>query len=199
MIDGASEARRRGRPRDPSRDAVILSTAFEMLTELGYDQLRVDDVARNARVGLSTMYRRWPTKAQLVVAALKHASEQASGTPTQTVRDHLEGVAATLRASPEFLPSIVNAMRREPELADTVREQLRRPEQERTRALIRERLPTDVDADTVRLIADLGPAIMFTRALIENEPPTTELVQQLDELIDWIVRARQAEARDRGR
>lgn len=175
---------------------MILSTAFEMLINLGYDQLRVDDVARNARVGLSTMYRRWPTKAQLVVAALKHASEQASGAPTQTLRQYLEGAAATLQASPEFLPSIVNAMQAEPELADTVREQLRRPEQERASAIIRDRLPSHVDDDTVRLIADLGPAIMFTRALIENEPPTTELVQQLDEFIDWIIRAHQTEAGD---
>lgn len=180
-----------GRPRDTSRDEVILSTAFDMLADLGYDDLKVDDIARTARVGLSTMYRRWPTKVDLVVAALGHASNQAGGPSPDNVRDQLARVAATLRAKPAFLPGIVSAMRADPALADAVRQRLRGPDQERTRQTIRDQLPSHIDRETVQLLAELGPAIMFTRALVDNEPPTDELVNRLDALIALIITAAQ--------
>src|SRR4051794_21306007 len=68
-------APRRGRPRAADRDLTILQAATELLEELGYDRLRIQDVADRARVGLATIYRRWPTKQALVIAAMQAGSE----------------------------------------------------------------------------------------------------------------------------
>jgi AcrR family transcriptional regulator len=55
---------------DPSRDAAILQATVEGLAEVGYDRLSMDAIAARARAGKGAIYRRWPSKAALVVEAL---------------------------------------------------------------------------------------------------------------------------------
>ena len=50
--------------------AQTLAAALEELSRVGYAALRVEDVAARARVNKTTVYRRWPTKEDLVKAAL---------------------------------------------------------------------------------------------------------------------------------
>jgi AcrR family transcriptional regulator len=66
-------ARPRGRRREADREPLILDAASELLAEIGYDHLRVQDVAARAHVGLATIYRRWSTKQELIVAAMSRA------------------------------------------------------------------------------------------------------------------------------
>ncbi|TMK61041.1 MAG: TetR/AcrR family transcriptional regulator, partial [Actinobacteria bacterium] len=66
-----------GRPRDASRDRAILAAALQILQEEGYRGLTIDGVAARAGVGRPTIYRRWPSKPALVVAALVEAAELA--------------------------------------------------------------------------------------------------------------------------
>ena len=47
----------------------VLEAAAELLTEVGYDKMRVEDVAARAGVHKTTVYRRWPTKAALTADA----------------------------------------------------------------------------------------------------------------------------------
>ena len=60
-----------GRPRDAVREAQILSTVLEMLADTGYDSITFEEVARRAKASKATLYRRWPTKRDMVVAAVK--------------------------------------------------------------------------------------------------------------------------------
>ena len=60
----------RGRPRDPNLDAAILDAALEGLIHHGYDRLTMDEIAVRAQVGKGAVYRRWPSKAELVVDAI---------------------------------------------------------------------------------------------------------------------------------
>lgn len=61
---------RLGRKRDHSRDADILDAALEVLAEVGYAGMTMDAVAARATAGKATVYRRWPSKAELVVDAI---------------------------------------------------------------------------------------------------------------------------------
>src|SRR5262245_39351597 len=63
--------RRRGRPREADRTDAILQATLALLEEEGYEQLHVQRVAERARVGLATIYRRWPTKQALVAEAVR--------------------------------------------------------------------------------------------------------------------------------
>ncbi|MFI6577412.1 TetR/AcrR family transcriptional regulator [Nocardiopsis sp. NPDC050513] len=60
--------KRGGRRPDPAKDAAILDAAVELLVEHGSD-LTFDDVAARAGVGRTSVFRRYATKRDLVVAA----------------------------------------------------------------------------------------------------------------------------------
>jgi AcrR family transcriptional regulator len=54
-----------GRRADPILDIVV-----EMLDSEGYEAVQLREVARRARVSLATIYKRYPTRDELIVAAL---------------------------------------------------------------------------------------------------------------------------------
>jgi AcrR family transcriptional regulator len=55
--------------------ADVLESTGQILATVGYEALRVEDVAARAGVHKTTIYRRWPTKAELVMAAVEARSE----------------------------------------------------------------------------------------------------------------------------
>ncbi|MBT9548006.1 MAG: TetR/AcrR family transcriptional regulator [Candidatus Sericytochromatia bacterium] len=59
-----------GRKRDHTLDTRILEAAIEILAELGFDGMTMDMVAARTKSGKATLYRRWPSKAELVRDAL---------------------------------------------------------------------------------------------------------------------------------
>src|SRR5882672_4805358 len=67
----ASPATRgRGRPRSATADEAILVATRELLAERGWADLTIAEVAARAGVAKTTLYRRWPGKADLVVDAM---------------------------------------------------------------------------------------------------------------------------------
>lgn len=69
----ADDGARVGRPRDGSVDVKVLRATFEILAEKGFRGLRMNEVARRAGVPKSTIYRRWPSSADLAVDAVDAA------------------------------------------------------------------------------------------------------------------------------
>jgi AcrR family transcriptional regulator len=72
-VSGASDpaaAHRPGRPRDPQIDRAVPEAALAVLDEVGYAGLTLEAVARRAGTTKPALYRRWPTRQRLVLAAL---------------------------------------------------------------------------------------------------------------------------------
>lgn len=69
--DSSTPIARAWRPRDAGREREILVAVLELLAEVGYDALTFEEVARRARASKATLYRRWETKREMVVAAVK--------------------------------------------------------------------------------------------------------------------------------
>ncbi len=65
---------RAGRKRDHSRDGVILDATLAVVAEHGYDGMTIDMVAARAGSARATVYRRWATKADLVLEAVSRMS-----------------------------------------------------------------------------------------------------------------------------
>ncbi len=70
---GEHAARVGGRSERVVRD--VLGAAAKELARAGYAALRMDDVAAAAGVNKTTIYRRWPTKPDLVRATIKSLNE----------------------------------------------------------------------------------------------------------------------------
>jgi len=63
-----------GRKRDHARDSVILDATLAVLADQGYDRMTIDMVAARADMARATVYRRWATKADLVLEAVSRMS-----------------------------------------------------------------------------------------------------------------------------
>jgi len=62
------------RPRvDDDREVELLDAAIHVLAEVGYDRMTMDAVALQAKASKATLYRRWSSKAELVVDAVSRA------------------------------------------------------------------------------------------------------------------------------
>lgn len=59
-----------GRKRDAKLDATILGAAIDVLADHGFDGMTMDMVAARAKAGKTSLYRRWPSKTELVREAL---------------------------------------------------------------------------------------------------------------------------------
>lgn len=116
---------RPGRQRSEAADQAILGATLDLLAENGYGALTVASVIARSGVSSATLYRRWPTKQDLVAAALAsmHAeivdidTGSLDGDIAEMVRsvadaltprrdDLREDLAVELRRNPEFRAAI---------------------------------------------------------------------------------------------
>jgi AcrR family transcriptional regulator len=180
-------SRRRGRPLDPALAETIRTAALKVLADVGYRGLTMDEVALVAGVSKASIYRRWPSKVDLLVSVIDAASDELLvGVDTGSLRDDLIallGALADILAGPgggasrallgvlDAEPVLAEAYRRGP-LArwdDAFREAFRR-------AAARGEVPPGIE-DSVA--AASGAGILIQRWLITGEDVRGDLVVQV--------------------
>jgi AcrR family transcriptional regulator len=174
---GMTEVQRRGRRLSEERTEHILGTVLEVLHDVGYDQLRMQDVADRACVGLSTIYRRWPTKQDLVRASL--ACERAeqkyavTGDSRADVKVFLTRMAEDLSGGgAQTMLGFLASLRTEPGVAEAFRQTVLSRMHDHLRSLLAAELGSDFpDLD---LRATAGPAILFYTAAVCGDPIDAE-------------------------
>lgn len=162
-----------GRPRDPACDAAILQATLDVFAEEGYAGVNIDRVAARAGVGKATIYRRYSSKAELVVEAVRcgaHVDDRLPDTGDlradltsmmQPLIDRLRGDDAQL------LTTFALERLHDPELNEQFDRLVIGKKREHLRHLVssaieRGDLPRDVDVD---LIAEALPALIWHHAL----------------------------------
>ena len=176
-----------GRPRAADRTPAILEAATDLLGEVGYDRLRIQDVADRAGAGLATLYRRWPTKQALVADAIGHYAE---GLLVPIQDDPMADLSALYRAmidkmcgkGGEVLPGLISALRMEPELAEVVRNRVIAPLREREIANLSRIL--GADNPFLDSLVDCVPALALFRTVVLGEVVTTD--EFLRKMLDLI-------------
>ncbi|PSL36621.1 TetR family transcriptional regulator [Labedella gwakjiensis] len=184
-----------GRKRDHTRDSEILDSTLEVLAETGYDGMTIDMVAARAKAGKATLYRRWSSKAELVldaVACLKASEVDLDALPdTGTLRGDLIAMikAPTIRDADrklKVMAGIVSMIARSPEMAAAAHAALVEPRASANRVIFRraiERGEIDADCDVERLCM-IGPAMAAYRVLMLGRPVDREfLIGNIDGVI----------------
>jgi AcrR family transcriptional regulator len=193
-----------GRLLDASRDAAILAAALEGLAERGYDRLSMDDIAHRAHAGKGALYRRWPSKAALVLAAVVSWREQMAPLDLPDTGSLAGDLEALIAAVPDFdaatrrlmdvFVGLVTASSRHPELqtalSDSVLERPRRVLRDvLDRAVVRGEIPAERDLD---LIPDALLALNLLQLVLGGVPDREFVRRVIHNLIYPLVTAPQS-------
>lgn len=157
---------------------------MSVLAEAGYDGLTIDKVAARAGAARATVYRRWPTKADLVIAAVQRlASSDVDPTELPDTGDlRADLVAMVLPVSePEadlrmkVLAGVASlALREEPGLAEAARAASTGPWSAALSAVLHRAVTRgQVPGGDIATLAEVVPAACLARA-ITGRPITRE-------------------------
>ena len=177
----------KGRPLDRSRDAAILAATLEILGENGYDRLTMDMVAARARAGKAALYRRWSSKAELVVDALALEHTALAEPDTGSLLGDLEVVLEQGQARRQdylgtsIVAGLATACSRDPELACALHDRFlvtgyRVLRHILERAVERGEVPRERDLE---FLIEIIPALFFSRVLTSGRPPDQTFVHRI--------------------
>lgn len=178
-VKGMDERVRRSR-------AKVLGAMSELIFERGLSGASVDEVSRRSGVAKTTIYRHWPSRADLLRDACTSIGTPQEVPDTGSFRTDMTELmmklAELLRSArwTSVLPSIIDAAERDPDIAamySTLQKGYSAPFEEIIQRAVRRReLPHDIDAAV--LIAGLvGP--LFYRRWFSREPLTEAFAMQI--------------------
>ena len=187
-----AEAATHLRPRvEGDREREILDAALEVLSEVGYDRLTMDAVAQRAKASKATLYRRWNSKATLVVDAL---ATQKSSPPVPDSGDLRTDLLTafcgmgglTEHDTTSTFGAVMTALMTDPEFAKEFRTRVLVPKSQLSRSLFqravdRGEVRPDLDLD---LVAPALAGIVLHRLFVMGEEPGPALIEHV---IDQII------------
>jgi AcrR family transcriptional regulator len=180
------------RPRvEGERELEILHATLDVLADVGYDRLTMDAVAARARASKATLYRRWTTKAALVIDAVQCQKGPAFAVDTGSLRGDLIATACDQGGLSDpgavaVLASLMTAIHRDADFAQAWRRDFVQPKVAAARVIYerardRGEIRADLDLD---LVATALPGIVLHRIFVLGEAPCAAAVT---EVIDQII------------
>ena len=185
------------RKRGAALEDAILEAAYAELSEVGYTSFSVEGVAARARTGKASIYRRWPTRSQLMLDALncQLPTPGQCGFPMELIDEistadalrHVAGAILQTLNSPagDVMRAIKCEAVSDPELAQAIDEKFQAPRRAAMLELLRrgiERGEVRPGADTP-LVADVLPAVLMHRVILQREPITAEMINEIMEQV----------------
>lgn len=178
----------RGRraPQWTPREVELLKVTLRLLQEHGYDRLSVDEVAAESKASKATIYRRWPSKAELVLAAFIEGMRAQLVRPnTGSLREDLLRIGtnalADVRRNTPVMRGLLIEIERNPALTKAFRTKF----VDERKALIDDALSAAVERGEIDAAAineelwDLLPGYLVFRSLLPVRSPTADTVRTL--------------------
>ncbi|MEU5110784.1 TetR/AcrR family transcriptional regulator [Streptomyces longwoodensis] len=182
-----------GRPREERVTGAVLDAVVELVTEQGMGAVTMDAVAARAEVSKPAIYRRWPTKQDLVIAAAESRIGVLSVPDLGDFREELRVVltarleAYRMPGSDRLLAGLIGAAAEVGADRGQYTRYTERITSETRRILERGVARGDVRADIdVQAAATLVAAPLLFRLIGEQELPDSPFV---DTLVDLVARA----------
>jgi AcrR family transcriptional regulator len=180
------------RPRvEGDREQEILDAALEVLADAGYDRLTMDAVAHRAKASKATLYRRWNSKATLVVEALARVKGMPTIPDTGDLRTDLLQTFCGLGGLTDHdttatLGAVLTAVSTDPEFAVEFRRQVVEPKARVSRVIFerardRGELRDDLDLD---IVVPALAGIVLHRVYVFGDKPDSQLIERaVDQVI----------------
>lgn len=157
------------RPRiEGAREREIYDAAVDMVGEVGYDRVTLDEVAARSSASKASLYRRWGDKAALISAAICAQPDAELSVPDT---GSAVGDVTALCAAPGFfdvgragvISGLATALHRDPDQHDALRQRLVHDGTKHVRAVLeravdRGELADDLDVD---LLSAVIPAMVL--------------------------------------
>jgi AcrR family transcriptional regulator len=189
-LDLSTREARVGRPRDRQIDAAVLGATLAVLDRSGYGRLTIEEVAREAGTTKPAIYRRWPNRQRLVLAALGQRLGDARAPDTGCTLCDLDEclkvfVGAFRRMPPGVLGPLFAECAGDRELRAAFMSVLFEPPRAAVRetldrAHVRGDLRDDVDLE---LILDLIGSLVHYRALFGHAPTSDAEIERVVEAL----------------
>ncbi len=170
-----------------AREAELLAITLRLLQEHGYDGLTVEAVATEAKSSKATLYKRWPTKADLAVAAFIEGTRVFAIAPrTGSLREDLLAVGASAcrdaREHAGTMRAVLTEVIRNPAMNAAIQDEFVRPRKLIMDEILAAALQRGEIDDAVVIndeLFDLLSGYLAFRAVIAGQPPTLETVRML--------------------
>jgi AcrR family transcriptional regulator len=188
MVGGMTQTVDRSAAPSPwsPRESELLAVTLRLLQENGYERLTVDAVAGAAHASKATVYRRWPSKAELVLAAFIEGIRQVAVAPeTGTLRGDLLQIGDKICQHGRQHAGTIRAVLVETSRHPALREALQHQFLDQRKSLIEGVLRQAVDRGEIDSAAitdelwDLLPGYLIFRSIMPTRPPTRDTVQAL--------------------
>jgi AcrR family transcriptional regulator len=191
-LGGMTDARKPGRPRSETSRRAILDAAMGELQENGYAAVTMDAIAARAGAGKQTIYRWWPSKADLVLEGMLDLAETRIAAPDEGSlhADLVAFLSATFRQRGQR-PVLVGLMAQavlDPTFGAAFRERFLFARRAALRAVLqrsvrRGEIGPEVDLE---LLIDVVYGVLWYRLLVDHLPLDASAGR---ELADLLVRA----------
>ncbi|MQA96496.1 MAG: TetR family transcriptional regulator [Streptosporangiales bacterium] len=189
---GAGDHRKLPRRRGEELEKAILQATLDELAETGFAGMTIERIAERARTGKASVYRRWPSRYELAMAAIyRIAPDPASPPDTGTLRGDLLALlraTAAMLSGPggEAMRGLVGDVLRDEKRMARIREVSqgsgRRAVEEVTRRAVA-RGEIDAAAVTTRRL-ETGQALLRQHFLFNGAPiPDTVILEIVDEVL----------------
>ena len=161
--------RRPGRPRSEQAEQAIIEATLDVFAEKGFEGVCVEVVAARAGVGKATIYRRWPNKEELLLAAFASLKSPLPEPKGVSVRDDLLAMVEVMcadKADPRKARRyalLLGEGEKYPRLMARYKETVVQPRRDAMRAVIRRGIETGElrpDTDVEIAMLSLTGAIM---------------------------------------
>jgi AcrR family transcriptional regulator len=148
-----------GRPRSKEIHQAILGEALQQVLDVGFRAVSIESIAARTGIGKTTIYRRWPNKAAVVMDALLQEMGPVIPFPTtpkaaESIQLQMRALAKALRGRfGSLIKAILGEAQFDPELAEAFRERWIRPRRQLAKATFEEgmrngELRPDLNIDT---------------------------------------------------
>jgi AcrR family transcriptional regulator len=189
--------RSRPRRRGDELNAAIYRATLEELTEVGYRELTMDRIAARAKASKGSLYRRWPSRTELVVDAVRNIQTTYAAPPdsgdlraelVQLLRDIADYMAGP---GGEAMRGLVSEVARSPELLRVVRAEVMDSAlppmlEVLRRGVVRHEVRPDA---LTPLVARVGISLLRQRYMFSEELEAGFIDEVVDQVVLPLVRA----------